>query len=146
MTPERAIGLRLADWADLTDLVDVRIHAMKLPQSPTLPAVRLALVGEPKTYHLRGVNSMTRARIQVDTYVDETPATDVDPEDQLDAVAAAADAALSGKTFTVGTPAVIRITGVLAIGERRKLPETHDELRLLRSSQDYIVWSAPVGS
>lgn len=144
MTPERAVALRLAGWAGVIALVDGRVHSIALPQSPDLPAIRVAIVGEPQTYHLRGENYLTRARVQIDCYVDEDSTEDVDTEDQVDAISAAVQAALSGKTFYVGTPSVIRVTGAFAIGDRRKLREVQGEWRLLRSSQDYIVWSHPV--
>lgn len=143
MTVEVAICEQLLAASGLTALVGSRIYHVKLPQKPTLPAVRVQLIDEPRDYHLRGVHGSTRALVQVDAYAAEVSATaGYDPKATVDAVAAAIDAALSGQRFTNGSPATIEITSCFR-DARRPLYDA-DDLRLLRVSQDYRVVSKGV--
>lgn len=136
MTVEQAVRERLLADAPLAALVGTRVYMLKLPQKPTLPAVRVQLVDEPKEYHLRGEDGATRARVQVDAYQYETAS---DPYDSVSDVADAAHAALSGTTFTDATsPASVEVTG--AFRQSRRVLYEADEFRLIRISQDFTVW------
>lgn len=139
MTPELAICDRLAETTAVTTIVGTRIYEIALPQEPTLPAIRVQLISDPVGYHLRGPDGAHRSRVQVDAYVSEraTSAND-DPGANLNALADAIDACLSGKVFTAGTPVSIRVTG--AFRQDRSKKREPDELRYLRVMQDYVVW------
>lgn len=142
MTGELAVIERLEDTEAVTDIVEDRIYELMLPQSPTLPSIVVQVVSDPKSYHLRGPDRHSRTRVQVDCYVSETPLTeDDDPGDTLMTLEQAVDDALSGEVFTVGGSPGAQVTGVFRVA-RQKLRDT-DELRLLRSMQDYIVWWKP---
>lgn len=137
MTVEGVVRERLLADGPLTALVGTRVYMLKLPQKATLPAVRVQLIDEPKDYQLRGEDGAIRARVQVDAYQYET-ATDwyTDASDVADAV----DASLSGKTYTdAGSPVSIRVTGGFR-QSRRVVHEAVEEFRLVRISQDYLVW------
>jgi hypothetical protein len=138
MTVEEAVRVYLLDHAVVTALVRTRIYLDKLPQSPTYPAVRVQLVSDPKDYHLRGEDGLSRARVQVDAYQDERAA---DPYSAA-TVGAAVHAALSGARFDTGESPGVAVTGVFRVARRRSFEA--GELRLLRISQDYYVWSRPM--
>jgi hypothetical protein len=138
---EEAVREHLLAAAGVSALVGTRVYMLRLPQHETLPSVRVQLVDEPKNYHLRGPSGATRARVQVDAYAEA--AGGADPYATATAVADAVDAALSGQVFNAGSPVSLRITGAMRDG-RRPFDEP-DELRQVRVSQDYIVWSRPVG-
>lgn len=135
MTVEQAVIERLQASADVTALVSTRIYQLTLPQKPTLPAIRVQLISEPRTYQLRGEDGAIRARVQVDAYAAEGNGTD--PYAAAHAVAEAVRGALSGKRFTVGSPA-ITVMGAM-VDNRRVLYEA-GELRSVNHSQDFIVW------
>jgi hypothetical protein len=129
VTVEAAIADHLAADAGVTALVAQRVYQLILPQKPTLPAVRVQLVDDVEGYHLRGGSELKRARVQTDAYaVSYTVATQV---------AAAIHTALSGRIFSVGSPA-FEVTATFR-ADRRVLYEA-GELRLQRVLQDYIVW------
>jgi len=133
----------LADTAAVTAIVSTRIWEITLPENPVVPAIRVQIISEPLTYHLRGPNGLRRSRVQVDAYVSERAVSSVDdPGANANALADAIDTCLSGATFSAGgSPAEIEVTGVFR-QDRRVLREP-DELRYLRVMQDYIVWSKP---
>lgn len=137
MLVEQAIREYLLDQAAVTALVSTRIYLDKLPQSPTYPALRVMLISDPKDYHLRGEDGLSRARIQVDAYQDERAA---DPYSAA-TVGAAVHAALSGTRFDTGESPGITVTGIFRVARRRSFEPA--ELRLLRISQDFYVWSRP---
>jgi len=139
VTPELAVCERLAATTAVTAIVLQRIYEIVLPESPTLPAIRVQLISDPVGYHLRGPDGAHRSRVQVDAYVSERAVSvSDDPGANLNALAKAIDDCLSGKVFTVGSPVEIRVTGVFR-QNRSKLREP-DELRYLRVMQDYFVW------
>lgn len=136
MSPEQAIVARLLATSAVTALVGQRVWLLKLPQKPTLPAIRVQLIDNPQGKHLRGPNRSTAARVQVDCYQAEGAAT---PYDTIVAVATAVNAALVNEPFDVSS---VRVTNVEEL-DRRSLYEA-DELNLLRMFQDFRVWSRPV--
>lgn len=144
MTIEQAIVERLQSLAAVTAIAGTRVHMMKLPQRPTLPAVRVQQVGEIVPYHLRGVGAFLRTRIQVDAYADE--ASGGDAYETASNLAQAIDGdglgdsatGLSGFTGDVGgSPPELFIAGMFR-DTRRPMYEP-GELRLVRIQQDYFV-------
>lgn len=132
MTVDMAVVTRLGQVSAVTTLVSTRIFRLKLGQKPTLPALLVQLISEPKGHHLRGPDGAVRARVQVDVYVSESVA---DPLGSVDTIGQAVTDALDGQVFTVGD---VRVTGALQM-DRRSEYEPPD-LRLLRERQDYVVW------
>lgn len=106
-----------------------RIYQLKLPQTPTLPALRIQLIANPKTYHLRGPQGLERARVQVDVYGAETVRPD--PYGAVGAIADVIDAVMGGVVFTVSG---VRVTGAFRI-DRRALFE--DAIKAIRIQQDF---------
>lgn len=140
MSPEVAIAIRLATPGGMgAALAGGRIYQLKLPQRPTLPAIRVQLIDDGTTTHLRGEDRAIRSRVQVDVYVEDTG----DAYDTAVALAQAVHERLVGAPFVVsdgGSPADRgTVTGVFRV-LRRPLYEA-EELRLVRIQQDYIVWT-----
>ncbi len=132
MTISEAICHALVASPAVAALVGPRVYQLKLPQQPTLPAIRVQLIAEPSRYHLRGVVNAWEALVQVDTYANEFNPTFPDPYDLVEQVAAAVDAALSGLLATIQT---IQIVGCFRVS-RAPLYEP-GELRLARILQEY---------
>lgn len=128
------MAAHLAADASVAAIVGVRVYQLKLPQNATLPAVRVQLIDAIETYHLRGGSLTERSRVQVDAFAKE--ASGLDPYATVEPLADAIHAALSGIVFDGDD---IRITGSLRVS-RQPLYEP-DELRDVRMTQDYIVWS-----
>lgn len=139
MTPEEAVAARLEAIGAVTSLVSTRIYMLKLPQGPTLPAIRVQLIDDIKPYHLRGGTRCSRARIQVDAYADE--ASGGDPYASASEVAEAihgddTGSGLSGWTGSIGSPA-FEVLGIFRLD--RDASYDPDHLRLVRMRQDYAV-------
>lgn len=138
MTVEEAICERLLADGTVLSLVSSRVYQLRLPQNPTLPAVRVQLIDVGDFYHLRGGDVMAVSRVQVDAYAMETSGGD--PYATAASVADAVHAALNGQQFLVAdSPASLQITGVFRV-DRRPMYEP-DELREVRLMQEYQVWS-----
>lgn len=132
-----AVVKRLEAIAAVTAIVGARIYQMKLPQKPTLPAIRVQRIGTDETMHLRGVTKLKRARVQVDSISAEGVVAD--PVAQ----ATALDAAVHGNDGTAlggwkGTAGGIKVVAVVPAGLR----EGYDavELRQFKVMRDYMVW------
>lgn len=69
MTGAVALIARMKQVPAVTALVGQRVHNVALPQSPTLPAIRVQLIGDPEMSHLRGGVALFRSRVQVDIVV-----------------------------------------------------------------------------
>lgn len=137
MRPEEAVIQRIKD---LNTLAGQRVWNLKLPQRPTLPAVRVQVISDPKDYHLRGGITLGRARIQVDAYADEAAGGDPydiaqDLADQINGDDAGSG--LSGAQWDSAVSPNFEVTGAFRI-DRSALYEP-DELRLVRIRQDYDV-------
>jgi hypothetical protein len=143
MTVEEAIRARILMLSAVTAVVGTRVWLDKLPQSPIYPCARVQLIDDPASYHLRGPDGTTRARVQVDAYAKEGAGGD--PYGQVTALAAAingnglGDSAtgLSGWRGVIGSPA-FEVTGCFRIDRTRRYDP--EELRILTMSQDYYVW------
>ncbi len=138
MTVEDAIVTRLLAVSPVTALVGARVYLEKLPQTPTYPCVRVQLIDEQESYHLRG-GGLKTARIQVDAFAKEQ--SGVSPYALAAAVADAIQgdddgSGLSGWTGTVGSPGLsVQVCRRL---DRRQLYDP-EELRVITMSQDYQV-------
>lgn len=146
MTPEEAVIARLEAIGPLASLVSSRIYMVKLPQAPTLPAVRVQRISSMRDQHMRGPAFPAQARVQVDAYVTETPGAD--PYADVSAVANAirgdglGDSAsgLWGWIGDLGSPA-LHIHAVELLADTDPSVEA-GELRAWRIRQDYMVhWS-----
>lgn len=136
MTVEEAILARVSDDVDVAARVGTRVHQLKLPETPTLPAVRVQLIDDPETKHLRGPDGTKAARVQLDAYEDENA---IDPYGSVTEIAAYINASLVVEPFVIsGSPTEVRVH-CCERKNRRVLYEA-DELRLIRVFQDYIVW------
>lgn len=152
MTIEEAIVERLLAIGPVTDIVGDRIYQLRLPQKPTLPAIRVQLIDDVPSYHLRGTFGMSPARIQVDDYTEEGGG--IDPYAQATALAQAiagdwADGSpapphgLSGwRGHLGGSPPTIAV-GFIRHVDRGVIYEP-GELRQVRVRQDFIVWWRPL--
>lgn len=136
MTVEHAVRSYLLTVAAVTSIVSQRVYQLILPEKPTLPAVRIQLIDEPKDYHMRGATNETRARLQIDAYGSASAAVAADPYAVVTNLADAIDDALSGQVFESEG---LRISG--AFRNSRRVGYESEELRLLRCLQDYTVWS-----
>jgi hypothetical protein len=137
---EHAVRELLATDAALGALVGGRVYQLKLPQNVTLPAVRVQLISEPRENHLRGPMALTVARVQADAYAAESSGGD--PYASASDVADAIDAALAGIKRTVSSTSGARHLLCASRITRRPLYEA-DELREVRISQDFYIFSVP---
>lgn len=136
MSPEEAVADRIMA---LNTSAGSRVWMLKLPQQPTLPAVRVQLVDDPEDYHLRGGSAHGRARVQVDAYAAED--SGADPYAVANALAEEingddAGSGLSGAYWDTGSP-TFRITGAFRLD--RSVDYDPDERRLVRVRQDFAV-------
>lgn len=136
MSPEALVADRLAAWPAIVSQAGGRVWQVKLPQTPTLPAVVVQLVVTGQDYHLRGDQLARRSIVQVDAYVREQG----DWYAAADALGEAVRAALSGAVFDDGGSPPTRCTGAF-LNARRVLYEAAADLRLVRVSQDFVVWT-----
>lgn len=122
-----------------------RVYPLKLPQKPTLPAVRVQRIGGVREQHLRGPQGQTITRVQVDSFVADTgdayaAVTDLAEEVKGDGLGDQASG-LWGYKGSMGSPA-IQIDNVEIVHDGTPEYEA-EELRLVRIRQDYLVhWRA----
>jgi len=140
VTAEDAVIARLLALSAVTALVSTRVYLDKLPQSPTYPCIRVTLVSEQGSGHLRGADALKPALVQVDAFAREV--SGVDPYAMVNAVAAAvhgddAGSGLSGWAGDVGGSPASHVQGCQRIDRRRSYDP--DELRVITMSQDYQV-------
>jgi hypothetical protein len=147
MSPEEAVLARLLGISDLTALVSTRIYMLKLPQHPTLPAVRVQKIASVRDQHLRGPGHLYRTRVQVDAYAAESSGSD--PYQAVSAVAAAirgdglgeSASGLWGWIGDAGGSPSLRIYNAELVGDDDPFYEAA-ELRAVRIRQDYLIhWS-----
>lgn len=138
MSAALAVVKRLEGLSAVTTLVGTRIYQVKLPPKGIFPSIRVQRVGNDEFMHMRGVNRLMRARVQVDSIASEEYTPDVVT------AATAVDAAVHGSgdgTALGGWKGVvsgITVTGILPAGVR----EGYDalELRQFKVMRDYWVW------
>ena len=136
MSPEIAVIERIKD---LSTVADDRVYMLRLPQHSTLPAVVVQLIDDPEEYHLRGGSTFGRARVQIDSYAEETSGGD--PYSTASALADQingddAGSGLSGFQGSIGSPP-FTVTG--AFRQDRRAEYEPDELRLVRLRMDFFV-------
>lgn len=133
MTISEAVCGRLKADAAVIALVGPRVYQLKLPQQPTLPAVRVQLVAEPSDPHLRGERRWWQADVQVDAYANEFDPAHPDPYATVSLVADAVDLALTkGPSYWVGA---LRMQKAKRI-TRAPLYDAN-EIRLARIMQEF---------
>lgn len=133
---------------DLSTVAGSRVHMLKLPQRPTLPAVRVQLIGTPQGQHLRGPEGSFVSRVQVDSFEAEavgstayTSVRGLADEIAGDGHGDSATGVWGFVGLSQGSPA-IRIDNVELVHDGTPQYEG-EELRLLRIRQDYLVhWRA----
>jgi Protein of unknown function (DUF3168) len=143
VSPEEAVRARLLEIPDVVALVGVRIYMLKLPQAPTLPALRVQPISDLDNGHLRGAAGTGQARIQIDAYVDDRAPNPYNTTVAL-ANAIAGDGAGSGLSGWRGDIAGVRVTGIARLD--RDATYEAGELRLLRMRQDFRVWWRPAAN
>lgn len=134
---EVAVRTVLVEDPDVAALVGSRVYQLRLPQGATLPAVRLLIVDELVPAHLRGVDALKPARVQVDCYGAE--AAGYMP---VDALARAVDEALLAQP-----PRPVPTAGLVLLGVQRDAREAIDEpsdIRTIRMLLEYRIWSSPL--
>jgi hypothetical protein len=140
VTPEQAVLERVLDIADVAALVGARGYLLKLPQGPTLPAVRVQLIDEVGDPHLRGSGGPKRSRVQVDAFAPEASGSDpyAVASAVADAIAGPGDGTgLDGWIGSSGGSPAVTVTGAFLID--RAVSYEPGELRLVRVRQDYLV-------
>lgn len=140
MTVVPAIRTRLLAISAVTAICSTRIYALSLPQSPTLPAIRVTQVSEVQPMHLRGSQGFWRCRVQVDCVAGPSSS---DPYGTARSLAAAARGTFSGGAATgllgyAGTVGGVEITGIAQLDTREHYEA--DELRQVMVSTDYLVF------
>ncbi len=142
MRVEDAIRTKLLATAGVTALVNQRVWTLILPQSPTLPAVCVQLIDEQIDDHLRGIQEIDKARVQIDVYAGKNSS---DPNGTAHDVMDAVMAALTPEPFSVagvGSPAIGR--DVLHVHPEGRQPSFIAEEKLqVRIQQDFMVTSRP---
>lgn len=130
MTIEQVVTDRLESLSAVTAIVGTRIYQLKLRQNTAFPAVRVQLISDTKTYHLRGTDGIARARVQVDSYNSETGS---DPYGRVAALAEAIEEGMSGIRFDLGGFRVIGAIQVLRLSSH----EANGPQPLIRMQQDF---------
>jgi hypothetical protein len=143
MEPEDVARERIVD---INTAAGERVYMLMLPQRPTLPAVRVQLVGGFRGQHLRGPLNRYVTRVQVDSYAAASSGADAYADVQSLASAIRGDglgpsaSGLAGWIGEMGSPG-IRVMNVEI--DHDGTPDFEGgELRLVRIRQDYLVhWS-----
>lgn len=131
MTIEQVVADHLEATPAITALVGARIYQLKLKQNTAFPAIRVQLIDDLHGHHFRGANDPAVARVQVDSYGNETGA---DPYATVEHVAAAVSWALDGMRFM---SAGVRVKGVFHDG--REVEEEPGTTPLIRMRQDFRI-------
>lgn len=140
MEMETAIVERLKATSAVSAMVSTRVYRLKLPQKPTLPAVRVQRISRLEDKgHLRGRANCFRSRIQIDAFASEYDQANPDPLGTQESLMKAIDDALVFKAFD-SSDQTIRIWLI----EQADATEAYEpnELRQVKGPQDYFVtWS-----
>lgn len=139
MSPEEAVRARIVSLAAVTALASDRVYMLKVDQDDDMPAVRVQLVGEQYTPHLRGGGGVRRARVQVDAFAAESSGADPYANARALADAINGDGSGSGLDGWRGTVNGTTVQGILRVD--RAVSYEAEELRLVRVRQDYFVWA-----
>jgi hypothetical protein len=113
-----------------------RVYQQILPQTATLPAIRVQRIDGGADYHLRGENNLRRARVQLDACAEA--ASGEDAYHEASALADAIETVLSGTRFTAGgSPPEVQIVASY-LESRRQMYEA-EERRISRVMLDFTV-------
>lgn len=138
---ERGLRTYLLTLSGVTTLVSTRIYGLRLPQSPTYPAVRFQEVGKRQDYTHDGDSGLSWVRMQIDSVAREVSGTD--PFETVKTLARAIKGSgttpgLSGFRGTWGTvPNTVTVSGVFLISEFDTYEP--DELQVVRRLQEYRI-------
>lgn len=133
---EALLSLMLAD-ARLAALVGARINWDVFPQGIASPAIRLARLGGAVGMHMRGVDGLDGALVQVDVRARAPEGNDAGGAAEAEAVARAVTALLAGYR---GTHAGTHFAGVFPIADRSGAEKIESEVFHL-VSLDFDIWS-----
>ena len=137
MSPEVAVLQRMQA---VVPAAAARMHMLKLPQQPELPAAVVQLVDDIREKHLRGGSVAGVARVQISVYRAE--ASGIDPYDEAQALIDAIHGDDGGSGLSAfsghigGSPGGLLLTGVFFAG-RRAIYEP-DEMRAVGIQEDYF--------
>ena len=143
MTVEQAVLERLLAIAGVTAIVASRVFLGALPQSARYPATRVQLIDDPRDQHLRGLNGIATARVQIDHYAYEG-----EDDDPYGTTATLADATigdgfggpsasgLAGWQGEFGDPPVRLLNAVPVDRRQDRDPEL---VRVITMRQDFLV-------
>lgn len=134
MSAALAVATRIASLVTVQVLVGTRVYQGILPQSLTLPAVRVQRISEDAIQHLRGGVDLIRTRVQVDSVSDSADA--VGESHAVDA-AIVGDQSGSALLGWRGVAAGITVTDVQPAGLVERFDP--DELQQYRVMRDVIV-------
>jgi hypothetical protein len=130
---EVAVLARLLADTVIDDIVDGRGYQLKLPQSPSYPAIRVQLISEVEAYVLTAaLTNFFKARVQVDSWASDASASD--PYAAARALGQAVNDSLAGASFTQDD---VEVSSIQLID--RVVDYEAEELRLIRVRQDYAV-------
>ena len=140
MTVEEAVWARILALPAVAAIVSTRVYQTILPQRPTLPAVRVMLVDDPRAQHFRGPEGTRKGRVQVDAY-----GGGADPEAEAIALSAAIDgdglgtnaSGLFGWIGDIGSPPFEVLNVSYASGRKKDYEAA--EKREVRVILDYYV-------
>lgn len=134
MTIATAVRALLLTMSPVTALVGQRVYVQVLPQSPSLPEIRVQRVSQIEPSHLRGPINLLMARVQVDVF--GTSKASVDAVDS----ALHGDGVTGGLKNFRGTVNGLRIQLIQPDNVRESYEA--DELRQYRVMRDYVAhWS-----
>lgn len=123
---ETVLQTRLTGYAGLAALVGTRVYPIKLPQTPTMPAVSYQRIDGPRESGIASEHGMAHPRIQVDSWASTYGGAK--------AVAEQVRTALERWSDATTTPVVLDsfIEGDTDLYE--------SEVELYRVSMDFVIW------
>jgi hypothetical protein len=136
---EVAVLMHLLAQSPVISVVGTRGYQLRLPQKPTLPALRTQLIGEVEMVTLKGdLTNLFAARVQVDLWTNETDGGDGYTTARDGGVAirnALMLTSAGGQVFSVGSPAEIAVSSVELLD--RTIEYEPEEFRQIRLRQDF---------
>lgn len=139
MSPEVAVAERILELG--ISALASRVYQLRLPQAPTLPAVRVQAISEVDDPHLRGGVGLCRTRVQVDVF--DTESSGADPYERAqeidEAIHGGGDGSgLSGWQGDTGGSPALSIAAVFCVD--RSTDYEAGVLRMVRVRRDYQVF------
>lgn len=131
MIIQQAIRQHLTANGGVSALVATRVHPQVLPQRPTYPAVRYAVIDTPRDMHMQGASGLTWPRVQIDGFA-QTYAAAVE-------LAKAIRLAMNGFQGTMGTGPGVEVDAVFLVDERDLYDDDTELEGLYGISQDFEI-------